>query len=77
MVPQWAAGTRVPSNAIATRLRTAYQAAALLRAKDSAGVVQARSQGMNPQLGSRSGAPIGVSHNETPGPEQVSPMLGR
>ncbi|WP_153506610.1 hypothetical protein [Cumulibacter manganitolerans] len=50
-VAQWAAGNRVPSNAIATRLRTAYQAAALLRAKDSACVVQAWFQGTNPQLG--------------------------
>lgn len=50
-VAQWAAGTRAPSNAIETRLRTAYQAAALLRANDSAGVVQAWFQGMNPQLG--------------------------
>lgn len=49
-VTQWAAGDRVPSEAVTTRLRTAYQAAALLREKDSAGVVRAWFQGMNPQL---------------------------
>ena len=49
-VAQWAAGDRAPSNAVTTRLRTTYQAAALLREKDSAGVVQAWFQGMNPQL---------------------------
>ncbi|MEP6651416.1 MAG: hypothetical protein ABJA74_16115 [Lapillicoccus sp.] len=49
-VAQWAAGDRSPSNAIVTRLRTAYHAAALLREKDTAGVVQAWFQGLNPQL---------------------------
>lgn len=49
-VAQWAAGDRAPSNAVTTRLRTAYQAAALLREKDSAHVVRAWFQGMNPQL---------------------------
>jgi hypothetical protein len=49
-VAQWAAGIRAPSNAIVTRLRTAYHAAAMLREKDSDGVVQAWFQGLNPQL---------------------------
>jgi len=49
-VAQWAAGERRPSGAVMTRLRTAYQAAALLGAMDSAGVVQAWFQGMNPLL---------------------------
>ena len=49
-VAQWAAGDRAPSNAVVMRLRTAYQVAALLREKGSAGVVQAWFQGMNPQL---------------------------
>ncbi len=49
-VAQWAAGQRRPSGAVMTRLRTAYQAAALLGGVDSAGVVQAWFQGMNPQL---------------------------
>ncbi|MDQ2850046.1 MAG: hypothetical protein M3Y49_04805 [Actinomycetota bacterium] len=40
-VAQWAAGQRRPSSAMMTRLRTAYQAAALLGAMDGAGVVQA------------------------------------
>ena len=49
-VAQWAAGVRAPSNAMVTRLRTAYHAAAMLREKDSAGVVQAWFQELNPQL---------------------------
>ncbi len=49
-VAEWAAGVRAPSTATVTRLRTAYHAAALLREKDSAGVVQAWFQGLNPQL---------------------------
>lgn len=49
-VAQWAAGARTPSTATVTRLRTAYHAAAMLREKDSAGVVQAWFQGLNPQL---------------------------
>jgi hypothetical protein len=50
-VAQWAAGVRTSSNAIVIRLWTAYHAAAMLREKDSAGVVQAWFQGLNPQLG--------------------------
>ena len=50
-VAQWAARDRTPSNATETRLRAAYQAAALLRESDSPGVVQAWFRGMNPQLG--------------------------
>lgn len=49
-VRQWAEGTREPSPDVLTRLRTAYQAAALLREKDAAAVVQAWFQGMNPRL---------------------------
>ena len=49
-VAQWAAGVRTPSTATVTRLRTAYHAAAMLREKDTAGVVQAWFQGLNPQL---------------------------
>lgn len=49
-VAQWAAGERKPSMAVMTRLRTACQAAALLGGRDSAGVVQAWFQGMNPLL---------------------------
>ncbi len=50
-VAQWAAGERKPSTAVMTRLRTAYQAAALLggwgeRCGGGASVVQ----GMNPRL---------------------------
>jgi hypothetical protein len=49
-VRQWADGDRSPSAAVMQRLRTTYHVAALLREKDSAAVVQAWFQGMNPQL---------------------------
>lgn len=49
-VRQWAEGTRAPSHEVINRLRTAYQISALLRQRDSAAVVQAWFQGMNPQL---------------------------
>lgn len=49
-VRQWAEGTREPPADVLTRLRTAYHAAALLREKDTAAVVQAWFQGMNPGL---------------------------
>lgn len=45
-----AAGDRDPSDAVTSRLRMAYQAAALLGERDSSGVVQAWFEGMNPQL---------------------------
>jgi len=49
-VRQWAEGTRAPSNEVINRLRTTYQISALLRQRDTASVVQAWFQGMNPQL---------------------------
>lgn len=49
-VRQWAEGDRDPSAEVVVRLRTAYHVAALLRQKDSAEVVQAWFQGMNPRL---------------------------
>lgn len=49
-VRQGADGDREPAPETATRLGTAYHAAALLREKDSAAVVQAWFQGMNPRL---------------------------
>lgn len=49
-VRQWADGTRTPSRDVLTRLRMAYRIAALLRERDSAGVIQAWFQGMNPRL---------------------------
>ena len=49
-VRQWAEGEREPSAEVVRRLRTAYQAAALLREKDSPPVIQAWFQGMNPRL---------------------------
>lgn len=49
-VRQWAEGQRTPAAEVVLRLRIAYHAAALLREKDSASVVQAWFQGMNPGL---------------------------
>ena len=49
-VRQWADGERAPSSDVLRRLRTAYQAAALLSKRDSPGVVQAWFQGLNPVL---------------------------
>ncbi|QGG39893.1 hypothetical protein [Aeromicrobium yanjiei] len=51
-VRQWAdaADRRTPSTEVLNRLRMAYRIAALLRGKDSAAVVQAWFQGMNPRL---------------------------
>lgn len=49
-VRQWAEGARRPSTEVVQRLRVAYQITALLRQRDSAEVVQAWFQGMNPQL---------------------------
>lgn len=51
-VRQWAdAGDpRTPSNEVLNRLRMAYRIAALLRGRDSAAVIQAWFQGMNPRL---------------------------
>lgn len=49
-VRQWAEGDRSPSAEVVLRLRTAYQVAATLAEKDSAEVVQAWFQGMNPRL---------------------------
>lgn len=49
-VRQWAEGARRPSSEVVQRLRVAYQITALLRQKESAEVVQAWFQGMNPQL---------------------------
>lgn len=49
-VSQWATGDRAPSAAAVERFRVAYQAAHILLQHDSAGVVQAWFQGMNPSL---------------------------
>lgn len=49
-VAQWAADERRPPQLVMTRLRTAYQVAALLNERDAPGVVQAWFQGMNPLL---------------------------
>lgn len=54
-VRQWAEGTRVIQDSTdECRLRLAYQVAALISERDTAEVVQAWFQGLNPQLGDRS-----------------------
>jgi len=56
-VRQWAEGTRkVQDKTDERRLRLVYQVAALIAERDSAGVVQAWFQGLNPQLEDRSPA---------------------
>ncbi len=56
-VRQWAEGTRAVSGGDdLQRLRVAYQAARLLAERDTAEVVQAWFQGLNPALGDRSPA---------------------
>lgn len=56
-VRQWAEGTRsVQDKTDERRLRLAYQVATLIAERDSAGVVQAWFQGLNPQLEDRSPA---------------------
>lgn len=56
-VRQWAEGTRaVQDSADERRLRLAYQVATLIAERDSAGVVQAWFQGLNPDLEDRSPA---------------------
>ena len=56
-VRQWAEGSRVVSGGEdLQRLRVAYQAGRLLAERDTAEVVQAWFQGLNPALGDRSPA---------------------
>jgi hypothetical protein len=56
-VRQWAEGIRrVQDKTEERRLRLAYQVATLIAERDSAGVVQAWFQGLNPQLEDRSPA---------------------
>ncbi|MFV1990440.1 MAG: hypothetical protein ACC652_06845 [Acidimicrobiales bacterium] len=56
-VHEWASGQRSPKDPeIETRLRVADQAARLLNGRDTAGVVQAWFQGLNPKLNDRSPA---------------------
>jgi hypothetical protein len=56
-VREWAEGVREPqSEAVRLRLRDAYQIAALLSERETAGVVQTWFMGMNPQLADRAPA---------------------
>ena len=57
-VREWAIGKRGPRPDVESRLRTALILALLLSERDSAKVVQAWFQGMNPQLDDRSPARI-------------------
>jgi hypothetical protein len=55
-VREWAEGSREPRSPVPDRLRLALQIALLLREQDSAAVVQAWFQGMNPLLDDRAPA---------------------
>lgn len=73
-VRQWAEGSRRPASETVERLRLAFQAAGMIaEAGNSAAVVQAWFQGMNPQLEDRSPARVireGAPH--AVGPEVLS-----
>lgn len=71
-VRQWAEGTRtVQDPTDERRLRLAYQVAVLIAERDSAGVVQAWFQGLNPQLEDRSPARL-LREGD---PEEVGPLV--
>lgn len=55
-VREWADGTRVPRSPVPERLRLALHVVEMLRERDSAAVVQAWFQGLNPRLDDRSPA---------------------
>jgi len=55
-VREWAEGARTPRSPVPERLRLALQVVEMLQACDSAGVVQAWFQGLNPRLEDRSPA---------------------
>jgi hypothetical protein len=73
-VRQWVEGQRSPSDAVAQRLRLAYQVTGLItEAQNSSAIVQAWFQGANPQLDDRS--PARVLREEDPhavGPQVLS-----
>jgi hypothetical protein len=55
-VREWSEGLRTPRSPVPERLRLALQMVEMLRARESAGVVQAWFQGLNPRLEDRSPA---------------------
>lgn len=55
-VREWAEGTRTPRSPVPERLRLALQVVEMVHGRDSAGVVQAWLQGLNPRLEDRSPA---------------------
>ncbi len=55
-VREWAEGIRTPRSPVPERLRLALQVVEMLHGRDSAGVVQAWFQGLNPRLEDRSPA---------------------
>lgn len=55
-VREWAEGIRTPRSPVPERLRLALQVVEMLHGHDSAGVVQAWFQGLNPRLEDRSPA---------------------
>ena len=57
-VREWADGSRTPGADVVQRLRTAYYVAGILIERESAKVVQAWFQSMNPELGDQSPAAL-------------------
>lgn len=57
-VREWAEGVRRPRPTVLKRLRTAYQAAAIIEHRESRATVQAWFQGLNPSLDDRSPARV-------------------
>ncbi len=57
-VREWADGSRAPGADVVQRLRTSYYVAGILIERESAKVVQAWFQGMNPELGDQSPAAL-------------------
>jgi hypothetical protein len=57
-VREWAEGVRAPRSPVPERLRLALQVTEMLHGRDSAGVVQAWFQGLNPRLEDRSPARV-------------------
>jgi len=57
-VREWADGSRAPGADVVQRLRSSYYVAGILSEQESAKVIQAWFQGMNPELGDKSPAAL-------------------
>ncbi|MDY7544554.1 hypothetical protein QN345_03375 [Cryobacterium sp. 10I1] len=57
-VREWADGSRAPGADVVQRLRTSFYVAGILSERESATIVQAWFQGMNPELGDKSPAAL-------------------